>query len=285
MGLLDGKTALVTGATAGIGKVIAEKLAREGADLTIVGRNPEKTAKVRGEIVAATGNARVEVLLADLSVMKQVRGLAQSFAARHDKLHVLVNNAGAWNEQRVLTADGLETTFAVNHLAYFVLTNELLPLLKSSSPARIVNMASAAHKSGRVDLDDLQSERGYFGFRVYSNSKLMNVLFTRELARRLDGSGVVANCVHPGTVASEFGSNNDNILGKGWNLLRPFMRSVEKGAEGAVHLATAPEAATINGKYWKDKGEVWSTVVSKDMELAGKLWAASEALAERALGG
>jgi NAD(P)-dependent dehydrogenase (short-subunit alcohol dehydrogenase family) len=276
MGLVDGKVALVTGATAGIGKVIATRLAAEGAHLTIVGRNAEKTERVREEIVLATGNGEVHGLLADLSVLANVRALALAFRERHDRLHLLVNNAGAWNEVRTLTADGLETTFAVNHMAYFLLTNELLPLLKAGAPSRIVSMASAAHKRGRVRLDDLQTERGYFGFQVYCNSKLMNVLWTRELARRLEGSGVVANCVHPGTVASDFGSNNGNWLGKGWGLLRPFMRTVEKGAEGALYLSTAPEAATVSGEYWKDRGVAASTRTSRDMDLARGLWEASE---------
>jgi retinol dehydrogenase 12 len=210
---LSGQVCLVTGATSGIGRVTAEVLAQRGATVIVVGRNPNKTAQAVAAIQAATGNANVESLLADLSVQAQVRALAAQFLAHHSRLDVLLNNAGAVFGARQETADGLEMTFALNHLSYFLLTNLLLDTLKATARehggARIVNVASNSHRRvAGLRFDDLQGRSGYFGYRAYGASKLANVLFNLELSRRLAGSGVTANAVHPGLVSTGFGGNN-----------------------------------------------------------------------------
>ena len=213
MSELKGKTVLVTGATAGIGRETALGVAKLGAQVVIVGRNAEKTRRVCEELRAASGNQAIEFLLADLSLLKEVRKVAAELIARFGVLHVLINNVGAINLQRQVTAEGLELTFAMNHLGLFLLTELLLPALEKGAPSRIINLSSDAHRSARIDFDDLQAERRYSSFGVYSRSKLMNVLFTRELARRVAGRRIVANSVHPGMVASEF-INKPGVLGQ-----------------------------------------------------------------------
>ena len=207
---MQGKVCLVTGATAGIGKVAAAALAAQGAEVVITGRNPQKTRDVVDQIKSETGNQSIQYLLADFSDLQQVRDLAASFKERCSRLDVLLNNAGAFYNNRKETALGVEMTFLVNHLAPFLLTQLLLDVLRSSAPARIVNVASDAHKYGTMDFDDLGFERGYFGMKAYARSKLANVLFTYELARRLAGSGVTVNAVHPGHVATDIWKTNSN---------------------------------------------------------------------------
>lgn len=277
-GDLKGKTILVTGATEGIGKAAALDFSRRGATVVIVGRNPEKTERVRSEIEQASGNP-VESILGDLALVSENRRVAREFLAKHDRLDVLVNNAGALFQSRKLTAEGFEMTFALNHLAYFVLTNELLDVLKKTPGARIVSTSSGAHASGKLDLDDIavRSKR-YFGFEVYGSSKLANILFTRELARRLEGTGVTVNCFHPGFVHTGFGSAN--------GFVSPFIkvgavlfgRSPEKGAETLIWLATSPEAASFTGEYFMDKKTSRRTRKAKSDELAKQLWDLTEGL-------
>src|SRR5262245_17711398 len=199
---MQGKTCLVTGATSGIGLIAARELARRGARVIIVGRNPAKCNDVLAQIQAETGNAEVQALIADLSSQEQVRQLARQFLGRYPHLNVLVNNAGGMWLRRELTVDGLEMTFAVNHLAYFLLTHLLLDAIKSSDSARIVNVASGAHRRATIDFDDLMGERRYRGWQAYCRSKLANLLFTYELARRIEGTGLIANALHPGWVAT-----------------------------------------------------------------------------------
>lgn len=278
---MQGKVALVTGATNGIGKVAATALASKGAEVVIVGRDRAKTDTVLQEIQSQSGNANVSALLGDLSRVSEVRRVAAEFRAKHDKLHVLLNNAGALFHDREVTAEGFERTFALNHLAYFVLTNELLDLLKASAPARIVSVASEAHRVPPLDFDDLQHERGYVRFKVYGRSKQANILFTRELARRLEGTGVTANCLHPGVVATSFGS------GKGFvasliNLAKPFMITPEKGADTAVWLATSPEVAGVSGKYFAKRKERTPAPIGVDDAAAKRLWEETEKLVSRA---
>jgi NAD(P)-dependent dehydrogenase (short-subunit alcohol dehydrogenase family) len=212
--LLSGRRCLITGATSGIGRVASEQLAKAGARITLVARNRAKAEHAVAEIKASTGNDAVDFLLADLSSMDEVRALAETVRASFDALHILINNAGALFSRRHETVDGFEMTFALNHLAYFLLTRELRPLLTSSAPARIVNVASAAHAraGGGIDFDDLQAERRFRPFTAYARSKLANILFTRELARRLEGTGVTANCLHPGFVATGFAKNDGWLL-------------------------------------------------------------------------
>src|SRR6266545_3993807 len=197
---MNGKICLITGGTNGIGKSTAQGLARMGATVVIVGRNAQKTSRVVEEIRAASGNKNVDSLLADLSSQQEVRRLAREFKSKYSRLHVLLNNAGGFFMRRQLSVDGIEMTFAFNHLAYFLLTNLLLDTVKASAPARIINVSSAAHKSGKIEFDNLQGERSYNGFAAYGNSKLANILFTIELARRLEGTSITVNALHPGMV-------------------------------------------------------------------------------------
>ena len=228
---MQGKICLITGGTNGIGKSTAQELARMGATVVIVGRNAQKTAQVVEEIRAASGNKNVDSLLADLSSQQEVRRLADEFKSKYAQLHVLLNNAGAVFMQRQLSVDGIEMTFALNHLAYFLLTNLLLDTLKASAPARIINVSSDAHARGKIEFDNLQGERSYSS-GAYGNSKLANILFTMELARRLEGTGVTVNALHPGFVATGFGKNNPGFLMKIIRAAVPLIaRSPEKGAE------------------------------------------------------
>jgi NAD(P)-dependent dehydrogenase (short-subunit alcohol dehydrogenase family) len=286
---LEGKVLLVTGATEGIGKAACFEFARRGATLAIVGRTPEKTARVAGELEIERGRTAGDVdaganevtpIVADLSKIADVRMAAETFRAKFDRLDVLVNNAGAVFLTNDKSADGLEMTFALNHLGYFLLTTLVLDLLKKTPGARVVSTSSGAHRMGRFDIDDLaRRESGASGFPVYGDSKLANILFTRELARRLEGSGVVANCFHPGFVESGFGKNNAGFMASMTALgASIFGRTPEKGAETLVWLATAPEAARFNGEYFQDKKIARVRRKAKDDALAAKLWALSEEL-------
>lgn len=276
---LRGKTALVTGATNGIGRASAEALARMGAKLFITARDRERAEVTRAEIARSTG-ADVRVLLGDLGSQADVRRIAGEFLATGESLHVLLNNAGVMQLWRSETVDGIETTFAVNHLAYFLLTNLLLERIRQSAPARIVNVASDAHRmGGPLDLDDLGSARRYSAMAVYGRSKLANVLFTRELARRLAGSGVTVNCLHPGVVRTGLGQNNDApVLKFLTNLARPFFRSPERGAETSIWACTAPELAGVTGRYFSNRREQEPHAHAKDDLAASRLWDASAKL-------
>lgn len=274
MGVLDGKVALVTGATSGLGRVAAEALSREGADLFIVARDRTRGEAAAAQIRAATGG-QVTLLVGDLGVIDDVRRVAAEFRAQRDRLHVLLNNAGATHMRRSVTVDGLETTFAVNHVGYVLLTRELVPVLMSSYPARVVNVASDAHKSAKLDLDDLQYERRrYSGFRAYADSKLGNLLFTQAMARRLDGTGVTVNAVHPGGVATGFAGNN-RVVGLVWRLFKPFLRTPEAGARGAIFLCTSPKVEDVTGTYWMDDREHPASAAAQDVDLAERLWSAT----------
>lgn len=265
------KICLVTGATAGIGEVLARELARQGATVLMVCRDRDKGERLQQEIEAETKNRPV-LLVADLSSQASIRTLAGEVKARFDRLDVLINNAGGIFGERKLTVDGIEHTFALNHLAYFLLTDLLLDLLKKAAPSRIINLSSGAQGMGKIDFDDLQGEKKYGGQKAYSQSKLANVLFTYELSRRLEGTGVVANCVHPGVVNTNFG----NTASRGFRIfvwfLRPLMRTPEKGAETALWLATSEEGQKLNGKYVVDKKPKTSSKASYDLSISKRLW-------------
>jgi len=263
---LTGRNILVTGATSGIGKVAARELKRMGATVVALGRDERKLAELD-----------LPSIKADLSSLAQVRRAAAEYKERFGKLHVLLNNAGAIHASRTLTADGYETTFAVNHLAYFLLTAELLDLLKSSAPARIVNVASEASRAASVDLSDLNNERGWSKFKSYGRSKRENLLFTFELARRLEGTGVTANAVHPGPVRSGFGTQA-GWLAWGIKLAAPFLLTPEQGAETAIWLCSAPELAGVSGKYFYKKREIRAVGQAYDEQVQRGLWEASEKL-------
>ena len=277
---MAGKVCVVTGATSGIGLETARELARRGATVGLVGRDPEKTAAVLQRLRRETGNQRISSFLADLSSMARVRELGDAITAKYDRLDVLVNNAGAMYVKRQETADGLETTFALNHLSYFLLTTRLLEVLKRSAPARIVNVASDAHQTATLDFDDLQLRKTYHYWTAYSRSKLMNVLFTYELARRLEGTGVTANALHPGEVATNFARNNGRIARAVLSVMRLMMISPERGALTSIHLASSREVENLTGRYFDEKQrEARSSAASQDRDAQARLWAISEQIA------
>lgn len=275
---MNGKVCLVSGASSGIGQVAALELARMGATVVLLVRSRERGEAARQAIIAQSGNAKVELLLADFASLNAVRAAASEFQARHQRLDVLLNNAGLYLGECQLSTDGFEMTFAVNHLATFLLTQLLLDLLKASAPARIVTVSSGAHMAGRTSFDDVRAERGYSGFRIYADSKLANVLFTYELARRLEGSGVSANCLHPGAVRTGFATDTQGIFGAVFNLARPFMLSAEQGAETSIYLASSPEVEGVNGKYFVKCRAQTSSLSSYDRAAQARLWALSEQL-------
>ena len=275
---MNGKTCLITGTTSGIGKAAAIQLAQLGATLVLVARNPEKAARTIEQIRQHTGNHEIEFLLADLSSQQQVRQLAEDFKARHQRLDVLVNNAGAVMTSRQHSVDGIEMTFALNHLSYFLLTNLLLDVLETSSPSRIVNVSSDSHQSTVLDFQDLQYLGRYRGFQAYGRSKLANLLFTYELARRLEGTGVTVNSLHPGLVATNFLANN-GLAGRLMNVFfRVAGRSSDKGARTVSYLASSPIVEGVSGRYYVDELAVSSSKASYDEEAARMLWQVSEEL-------
>ncbi len=275
--LLNGKTALVTGATSGIGLVTARELARLGAQVTIVSRNAGKCASVAEAIRTETGNP-VEFIQADLSSLAGIKQAASDFKQRHTRLEILVNNAGALFVRRAITVDGYEMTFALNHLSYFMLTNLLLDILKASAPARIVNVSSHAHVGASIDFDDLQGEKHFNGMKSYGQSKLANVCFTYELAHRLEGTGVTANALHPGFIASGFARNNGLLYNFGMSVIGLFIRQPQQGAQTSIYLASSPEVEGVTGKYFVDCKEVRSNPLSYDKTLSEKLWQISSEL-------
>lgn len=269
---MQNKVVIVTGASAGMGLVSARELARKGALVTLVGRNAPKLSTVAEQIKSQTGNQQVETIVADLSTHAGIQKVAHEFKKRHTRLDVLLNNAGAVFMNRTLTSDGLEMTFALNHLGYFHLTMLLLDILKASGPARVINVSADNHRSQVLDFDNLQGEKEYKGYTVYGRSKLMNILFTYELARRLENSKVMVNAINPGTVATNFGKSNIGMLSVAMKLASLFAKSPEKGAETGIYLASSPEVEGISGKYFADCKETESDPVTHDKALAEKLW-------------
>jgi retinol dehydrogenase 12 len=276
---MQNKICLVTGATNGIGKITALELAKMGATVIVVGRNPTKTEAVVSEIRSESGNDNVKKALADLSSLADVRALAQEFKNKYSRLDVLVNNAGAYFNKRHVTFDGFEMTFALNHLSYFLLTVSLLDVLKASAPARIVNVSSDAHRGARLDFDDLQGEKKFNGFGAYGRSKLANILFTYELAKRLQGTNITANALHPGFVATGFGANNGTLMRVGIGIMSRMMGiSAENGAKTTIYLATSPEVEGVTGKYFDKCKPVQSSTASYEVEARERLWRISEQL-------
>jgi NAD(P)-dependent dehydrogenase (short-subunit alcohol dehydrogenase family) len=265
------KVSMVTGANSGIGKVIATELAWSEGTLVMACRDPAKGEAAKKEIVAETGNQKVELMIVDLASLASVRALAENFTKKHDRLHLLVNNAGLILGRRIVTPDGLETTFVVNYLSHFLLTYLLLYTLKASNPSRIVNVSSSAHYQGRMHFDDLQLESGYSSIRSYAQSKLAQVLFTHELAKRLEGTGVIVNSVHPGAVRTNWGDEG-GLLGIGVRIGRPFMLSPERGAETPLYAAVSAEVEGITGKYFSKKKDTRSSNESYDEGEEKRLW-------------
>jgi retinol dehydrogenase-14 len=277
-GGMDGKVCLITGATSGIGRATAMGLASMGASVVMVGRDRDRGEAALAEIKEGSGNTSVDLMLADLSSQEEIRRLADEFKQAHSRLDVLINNAGVFRSKRITTAEGIEMTFAVNHLAYFLLTYLLLDVLKASAPSRIVNVASGDHSNGTIDFEDLQGEKGYKGAKAYSQSKLATVLFTYELARRLEGTGISANCLHPGVVGTDLGSGVSGVFGLMVRALKPLMKSPEQGAETSIYLASSLEVEGLSGKYFVKKVEARSSDVSYDERLARRLWEVSAEL-------
>ncbi|NJM06486.1 SDR family oxidoreductase [Candidatus Gracilibacteria bacterium] len=275
---VQGKTILITGATSGIGKITALELARQGALVVMMVRNAAKGEAVRSEIVRQTGNDRVELLVADLAALADVRRAAAEFKTRHTRLDVLVNNAGLFLNSRKESADGYEATFAINHLAHFLLTELLRDTLIASTPARVVTVSSEAHQAGHINFDNLHESRNYSGWRAYANSKLANVLFAYGLARRLAGSGVTSNALHPGFVATGFGDGNGSFFDFAFKLIRPFAKTPEQGAATSIYLAAAAEVAGITGEYYVDSAPRRSNRESYDQVVQDKLWQVSATL-------
>jgi NAD(P)-dependent dehydrogenase (short-subunit alcohol dehydrogenase family) len=274
------KTILATGATSGIGLEASVELARRGARVVMVGRNPGRTESAVAHVRARSGSQEISHFLCDFSSQVATREFAQAFLASHDRLHVLVNNAGGVNKKRRLTVDGIEATFATNHLGYFLLTNLLLDLLVRSAPARIVTVASIGHRRGTLDFDDLGYERGYAIMRAYTRSKLANVLFAAELARRLQGTGVTSNSLHPGSVATNIWSGAPLWAKPLIQILyRPFFISAEEGARTIVQLAASPELEGVTGQYFEHGKAVAPAPLAQDRTLAKRLWEVSAGLA------
>lgn len=278
---MTGKACLVTGANQGIGKETAVALARIGATVVMTSRDRAKGEAALADVRTRSGRQDVELMLADFGSFASIRQLAADFKAKHRRLDVLVNNAGAIMTSRSETSDGFETTFGVNHLGYFLLTSLLLDTVKASAPSRIVNVASRAHLRSEMDFDDLNSRQGrYSAMTTYARSKLANVLFTYELARRLQGTGVTANCLHPGVVRTGFGKNNSGYAKMLFQVFqvvaRPWLLSPEKGAATSIYLASSPEVEGVTGKYFADCRETPSSPASYDEPSQRRLWGVSE---------
>ncbi|AWN39036.1 SDR family NAD(P)-dependent oxidoreductase [Methylobacterium radiodurans] len=276
---MAGRTCLVTGATNGIGYETALGLARAGAALVLVGRDAGRLRDAEARIRAALPEGRLEARQADLSSQAEIRRLAADVARSHDRLDVLVNNAGAIFDRREETVDGIERTWALDHLGYVLLTLELLDLLAASgragAAARIVNVASRAHERGHIDFDDIEGTRRYGAIRAYAQAKLGNVLFTYALARRLAGRPITVNALHPGVIRSGFARNTGGVLGFGWGLIRPFLSTPEAGAQTSLHLAVSPEVEGVSGRYFARCRAVPSSSESRDTGVQERVWALS----------
>jgi len=276
---MNGKVCLVTGATDGIGKVSARVLAELGAKVIIVGRNPEKSAIVLAELRSISGNENIDLLMADLAVMQEVRDLAEQVISRYDRIDVLLNNAGGYFTKHEITSDGLEMTFALNHMSYFLLTNKLMELLKYSAPARIVNVSSDAHYGVDMEFENLNGEQEYKAWKAYQKSKLANVLFTYELLKKVPGN-ITVNCLHPGFVATNFGHNNGGFVGP---LLKIAQRvsaiDPEEGAKTSIFLCSAPEVKGVSGKYFYKCQPKTSSRESRNMDTGKRLWQISSDIA------
>ncbi|MCK4847574.1 MAG: SDR family oxidoreductase [Candidatus Heimdallarchaeota archaeon] len=281
--LMKDRICMITGANSGIGKITALELAKMDARIIMVCRNKNKGIQAQREILEKTGNPDIDLMVADLSSQASIRNFADKFEEKYDALHILIQNAGTMMKKRIVTADGLETTFATNHLGPFLLTNLLLDILTTSAPSRIISISSGMHHRASIDLDDLQSTKTYRNINVYSMSKLANILFIYELHHRLQNSGVTnvtANVVHPGFVRTNFGMNGLNWFYKlGMKIIHPFLAiSPQEGAETSIYVASSPEVENISGKYFAQKKVSESSSLTHDRNLQKNLWKISEEL-------
>jgi len=276
---MNGKVCLVTGATDGIGKVSARVLAELGAKVIIVGRNPEKSAIVLAELRSISGNENIDLLMADLAVMQEVRDLAEQVISRYDRIDVLLNNAGGYFTKHEITSDGLERTFALNHMSYFLLTNKLMELLKYSAPTRIVNVSSDAHYGVDMEFENLNGEQEYKAWKAYQKSKLANVLFSYELLKKVPGN-ITVNCLHPGFVATNFGHNNGGFIGPVLKIAQRISAiNPEEGAETSIFLCSSPEVKGVSGKYFFKCKPKTSSQESRNKDTGKRLWQISSDLA------
>lgn len=277
---MQNKIVLITGSTAGIGKATAIGLAKQGYKVVIVGRDDTKCKSAANDIKAQSGSNEVDFLTADLSSQKSVRQLAADFKAKYPRLDVLVNNAGAVYNKLEYSVDGIEMQIAINHMAYYLLTMELLEFMKQTSPSpRIVNVASHSHYGGKLNFDDLFMTKGYRGYKMYERTKLCNVLFTMELAERLKGTNVTVNALHPGVVKTDIGKKHGGILyALGWGIFAQFGIDVDKGAETSIYLASSPEVEGVSGKYWAKSKHKWHSRYSQTAGLKERLWEETEKL-------
>lgn len=276
---MKNKLVLITGANSGIGKATSIELARLGATVVMVCRSKERGEEALKEVREKSGSKKLNLMLCDLASMKSIKNFCEDFLNKYDRLDVLINNAGIILPKRQFTEDGFEMQLGVNHFGHFLLTNLLLDLIKRSAPSRIINVSSGAHKMGKMNFSDLPLDRGYNLVKGYSRSKLANILFTYELARKLEGTGVTANCLHPGAVSSNMGVDRDTGFGKGvHNLLGKILQSPLEGAATSIYLAASPEVEEVSGKYYYKKKVIKSSKKSYDVALAKCLWNVSEAV-------
>jgi len=275
---MNGKVVLITGANSGIGRASALGLARLGATVVMLCRSAKRGKKAQSWVRKHSRNDDVHLLLADLSRRQEIFDAANEFKGRFRRLDVLLNNAGILTRTRRLTAGGIEVQFFVNHLAYFLMTGLLLDVLRDSAPSRIVNVASTAHSRGTLDFDNLQGEQHYDGWQQYGNTKLANIVFTYELARRLEGSGVTVNCLHPGVIHTNLMSNYSKALSGLWHMLQWFFKQPDEGATTPVFLASSPTVADESGKYYRNCAPMGTTEESNDQVVQRRLWEASESL-------
>jgi NAD(P)-dependent dehydrogenase (short-subunit alcohol dehydrogenase family) len=272
---MEGKVCVITGATSGLGLEAAQRLAKMGARLVLVGRDPARGDAALARLRAAAPGASPGIYYGDLSRLSEMKRIAAAIGSAEPRIDVLINNAGSMFASRHETVDGLEMTFALNHMAYFVITNLLLDRLHAPEPPRIVSTASAAHFGQKLDFDDLHFKKGYSARQAYGRSKLANVLFTRELARRLDGTGVTANCLHPGFVATRFGADNGLVARLAIRIAMLGAIGVEEGADTIVYLASSPEVSGLSGGYYQRRRLAQASVESEDLEAARRLWTES----------
>jgi NAD(P)-dependent dehydrogenase (short-subunit alcohol dehydrogenase family) len=275
---MKSRVCLITGATSGIGFAAAKELARLESNVTIIGRNKEKCNETVSKIIEYTGNPNVDFILADLSTLSEVRNAAIQFLEKNRKLDVLINNAGVSLGKYQETTEGIEKTIVVNHLSHFLLTNMLLDTIKKSAPSRIINVSSELHRRAQINFDDLYMKNNYRGMKAYGNSKLMNILFTYELSRRLEGTRVAVNAMHPGLVRTNLGGNSGIISKMIWSLITLFAKSAEDGAKTIIYLATEPRIENITGKYFSNEKEVNSSTLSYDEKISERLWSMSKKL-------
>ena len=269
---MDFKTILITGATSGIGLSTLRTMAGENYRIVFTARNETKAQRTLDRISRESGNDKIHYIIGDLSEGSGVKNVADEFKSHYDRLDILINNAGGYFHEKMKTSEGYEYTFALNHLAYFGLPLLLMDVMKKSQPARIINVASEASRYGHIDFEDLMANKKYSGVKAYCQSKLANLLFTYELARKLDGAGITVNAVHPGAVRTNFGHTATGVKRFLFNLYVPFMRTPEKGAETVIYLAESEDVKGVSGKYFHDKKEISSIRESYDPEIARRLW-------------